>query len=656
VPDRVDRRTFIERATATAGALTLPGMLGATAARAAAATRAPIGLPAPAQVRADMTRMIKLGSRYTGTAGHGQYIDWLEEELVAAGVTMLPRDDFPLTIWEAQKYGLDLLDGPRAGAVSVNSYFPRSQETPAAGITGRLVYAGVAPLPPINGDIEGVQSALAAYPAQLGSWLQGLTGTLTGLGPGSIMLVDLPMPLPLVVGALLPLATHLNWTGHSVADWVTSDFKRTPLAPGVVALPLAPFKALGAAGVVFVLDASAEAIKGAYMPFENGFQEIPGLFVDRDTGTLLRGQAAANRRVRLTLTAKRREGTSPALLGYIKGDTDEALVLDTHTDGEGFVEENGGIGLVALARHFGSLPAGKRLKRTLVFSLWPGHMAAGMPQLDGVLKKHPDIVRGAAAAITVEHLGCTEWNDTVEQGYHATGEPETMFAWTTQGRMFEVARDALTRIDLPRTALMRPPVQFGVGGAFQNAGVPQIGFLASPYYLLTDTPEGDLDKLDEKLAAKQIAWVAELLTRLDAEPAAGLATGDPTLGKKTSGATARYATPPALRFGAKLTPTTLLRLRREGALRGSVSLNRIGLVRVHAALEHAHGRQRVTTTLGELLVRVPTAGAQPFELALSPRGLASVRHAKAGRVVLTARFRQDGAAHVRRARRRLVSS
>ena len=96
--------------------------------------------------------------------------------------------------------------------------------------------------------------------------------------------------------------------------------------------------------------------------------------------------------------------------------------------------------------------------------------------------------------------------------------------------MFELTRDSVVSHRLPRTALLRPPVQFGVGAAFQSAGVPQIGAIAGPEYLLTVSRHGDLDKLDEHLAARQIAWLADLARRIDKVPASDLRQGDPTLG------------------------------------------------------------------------------------------------------------------------------
>jgi hypothetical protein len=71
-------------------------------------------------------------------------------------------------------------------------------------------------------------------------------------------------------------------------------------------------------------------------------------------------------------------------------------------------------------------------------------------------------------------------------GYRATGDPEMLAVWTTQGKMFDLTRDTVVAHRLPRTALLRPPVQF--------------------------------------------AWIADLAARLDRVPAKALRQGDPTLG------------------------------------------------------------------------------------------------------------------------------
>src|SRR6202011_49123 len=224
----------------------------------------------------------------------------------------------------------------------------------------------------------------------------------------------------------------------------------------------------------------------------------------------------------------------------------------THTGDQGFAEENGGVAFLERARHFASLPSRRRLDRTLVFAAWPGHMTYDLPQTQGWIDAHPDLVKRAAAALTVEHLGCTEWNDTLDRGYHGTGEAELFGIWTTQGKMFELTRDTVVAHGIPRASLLRPPAQFGVGGAFQTTGVPQIGAIAGPEYLVTISDHGDLDKLDEALAAGQIAWLADLATRIDTVSAAELRQVDPTLGPNNGGGASKppnvQACGPANRF------------------------------------------------------------------------------------------------------------
>src|SRR4051794_1258713 len=102
----LDRRAFLRRSAGTGLAALLAGAAGSAPATAAAATKraAATPLPSPARVRADFQRMVDLGPRYTGTAPHDRFIDWLERELTKAGVEMFQRQQWPLTVWEAGEY------------------------------------------------------------------------------------------------------------------------------------------------------------------------------------------------------------------------------------------------------------------------------------------------------------------------------------------------------------------------------------------------------------------------------------------------------------------------------------------------------------------------------------------------------------------------
>jgi hypothetical protein len=524
----ITRRSLLGRAAALGAGTTLVAGPAAIA-KSTRPGRRPVPLPTPQQIRRDFTTMVQFGPRLTATPQHDAYIGWLEDRFVQAGLELIPCDTYTTDRWLAQEWSLDLLEGASAGPVPVAAYYPRSQQTPAAGVTGPLVYGGVAPALSVSGtDLTALMQAIAAYPQQLASWIEGVSGTIEGVA-GSILLVDRPIPPPLTAAVFLPLSTYLSWPGHTLADWATSDYKRTWIEPGL-GIPLNGWQEAGAAAVVFAVDASAAALAGGYLPFGDSPQPLPALHVDRQTGEGLRAAATARPSARLTLAGTVQETPVQALTAVLPGSSDETLIFNTHTDAQGFAEENGGVAFTQLARHFASLPRNRRLRRTLVFAAWPGHMASDLPQTQGWIDAHPDLVERAAAAMTVEHLGCTEWIDTLDGGYHATGLPEMFAVWTTQGKMFELTRDSVAAHRLPRTALMRPPVQFGVGAAFQSSGVPQIGAIAGPEYLVTISENGDLDKLDEHLAARQIAWLADLARRIDGVPAAQLRKGDPTLG------------------------------------------------------------------------------------------------------------------------------
>src|SRR3954466_2454213 len=154
------RRDVLGRAALGASSLALARL--ALPPRAASA--GPVALPSPAQVRADFQRMVDFGPRLTGSEPHNRYIEWLEREFTAAGCELLPCDVYETSRWSMQRYRLYLLFGGAAGGVKVPSYFPRSQETPEAGVTGPFVYGGTMPAPAINaGDAGSLQAALASY-------------------------------------------------------------------------------------------------------------------------------------------------------------------------------------------------------------------------------------------------------------------------------------------------------------------------------------------------------------------------------------------------------------------------------------------------------------------------------------------------------------
>jgi hypothetical protein len=236
----------------------------------------------------------------------------------------------------------------------------------------------------------------------------------------------------------------------------------------------------------------------------------------------------------LTLTASLKPTATSQLVGILPGDgsTDELMVLNTHTDGMNAFEENGGVGLVWLARYFSQLPKARRLKRSLVFSAVSGHFAGpALPQTRGFIDRHPDLVAKAAASVTIEHLGASEWLDD-GRGYHPTGGPDMFVIWHSQtAGIAGAVVDSMKANDLVHSRALRPAGDYmiAVGTAFNESGVPTVSSIVAPNYMVSWADDGHLAKFMPARAAREVRWAADLVTRLDSIPAAQLAAGDSTV-------------------------------------------------------------------------------------------------------------------------------
>jgi hypothetical protein len=487
-------------------------------------------LPTARHMYRDVKRMVDLGPRLPGNAAHNAFIDWLDRGFRSAGCRMLPRDEFPFTRWLAERWSLELLEGPGRGVVPVSAYQPYSGNTPPSGVVGQLAYLGAVPPLALSGDPQDVttlRAAIERLQGELGDWASAAIAGIPGGVAGKIVLVD-AQTLPLTERDFAPLTTYAHDPDRS--PLATPNFKR--LALSLIA-PASVFAQAGAAGYIVTLDASAANAAGTYGPYGSPITGMPGLLVDRDTGTKLRRYAQGRPNARLTLTASVKKTSTPQLVGILPGDgsTDEVMIVNTHTDGQNAFEENGGIALVWLARYFARLPKGRRLKRSLVFSAVSGHFAGpALPQTRGFIDRHPDLVSRAAASVTVEHLGASEWVDDA-RGYHPTGRPDMFVIWHSQTGIAGPVVESMIANDLRHSIALRPAGDYmiAVGTAFNESGVPTVSSIVAPNYMVSWADGGHLDKFLPARAALEVRWAADLITRLDSIPAAQLAAGDSTV-------------------------------------------------------------------------------------------------------------------------------
>jgi hypothetical protein len=451
----LSRRAFIKLSAGLA--IAVPGRaVEALPAMAGAPGFQPKLLLPKAEIRDRQLWLNRLGPRLTASVAHQSYVESLGRDLASAGLRV-QRERYLLNRWDADRWSL-AVHRPAGGAfgVPVTSYYPYSGETPPAGVTGELADGGTT-------DALRIDSSLR----------------------GKIALVASPAP---------------------------------PLAPTLTA-----FKDAGAVGVVLgwtnVSDANAA---DQYVPFTQPYQGIPALWVGRSSIDQLREFAGSGASATLTLEANITPGVpTDTLIATLPGaSADEIIIVNTHTDGPNFTEENGGIAIVALARYFARVSKNQR-KRTLVFILTTGHFAcASLPSIRDIPVKHPDLIKKAVAAVTIEHLGAMEWKDDAQMRYAATGRPQAGQYLTRSKEAARLTLDAVQGGLDPSANVSDPGAQFlGEGRGLVEAGVPTIGYLPSPDYLLAASPNGCADKFNLDLMYGQIQVFARLLHAMDGTPA-----------------------------------------------------------------------------------------------------------------------------------------
>lgn len=486
------RRTALVAGAVAAAALTSPG-------RVLAAGKRPVPLPSPAQIRRDYQQMVDFGPRLPGNANHLRFVDWWADQFVAAGLQLGPCEAYTYRRWEPKRWSLEIAGPAGRRAVPDVAYFVRSQPTGAKGVTGPLVYAG---------DLR------PDGPAKLPDFALG-----------SVLVFDAHLPRMALSSIVHPHFIHLR--GEDRADVLDAPYHRLWTMP---ALQMDDLAARGAAGVAIILDASSAMIAGNFSPHASPYKaRVPALFVGQDQGEALRAAAKAGASAHLTLDADWVEGEVPQVTAILPGESDEVMIVDTHTDGQNFIEENGCMAALQLARHFAGLPRGQRLRRTVVFAGWPGHMSGDMPEAPGWALAHPDLMKRAAAAFTIEHLGASEWADVPGKGYAATGHNEYMNWPATAGPLNDLIVAGITRHDLLRHAVEQGP-GYTTGRVFHNSGIPHVACISGPNYLLGIVPNGHIDKLDADLASRQTAMIAETIKAADRLSMDQLKGGDASLG------------------------------------------------------------------------------------------------------------------------------
>ncbi|MES2719356.1 MAG: PA domain protein [Pseudomonadota bacterium] len=419
-----------------------------------------------AQLKAWAIETDAQGLRATGNLAHDAYIDRLAARLRCAGVQDVHFEDVPVTRWEAKKWSLNVPGATPASSIRVASYAPYSGTTPASGVNAPLTF------------------------------LSANTEATTANAKGKIVVFE-------IEESSIPLAGFLLYTMGIYKPEsfpVTKQYNRPFLyLLGAMVSRLEQLEAAGAAGGIAILPVAYETAFGTYAPYDGKLLHTPTLFVDRDEGGRLKQLAAANKTATLTLQAQIDKVNSRNIIGYIPGASDELTVINSHTDGTNYIEDNGPDAVVGIAQYYARLPK-EQLPRSMMVLLSAGHFTGGSA-IKQFLKNHEEdgLVDRIASVVTIEHLGAEEYEPDEKGVLQPTGEPELgAFFMPEHQALADAAFDMFKNADVGFGAVLKPtdPTSTGENGSnapawpgegqyfYQIARIPTANYITGPYYLL----------------------------------------------------------------------------------------------------------------------------------------------------------------------------
>lgn len=349
---------------------------------------------------------------------------------------------------------------------------------------------------------------------------------------GKIIIRDFvipPVPTELITG----IAYHASADATEEATYA-----RPYLSPVQVDLLAASFG--GAAGFISAINASRDQMEGYYTHHSGTHWLVPGVFIGADAYSTLLEAAAKNGTASIRVDAQYSTKRVPRFWATLPGQSNETIVLATHTDGVTYVQENGPVALLTLARYFASMPLSAR-KKTIRFDFEASHLAYQLDS-DKLLAKSLDATYDnandtTAFVIAIEHLGSREIlpmanSSTNELAY--TGKSEALL-WSvgpSQHAIDSVVNIAESR-NLNNTVVApgfppgnddAVPKYFSMGGLgsyYHSALLPTAALITGPWSLWA--PNFGADALDYDLLRVQHMAIGDAVLALSEYSKAELA-------------------------------------------------------------------------------------------------------------------------------------
>ena len=442
------------------------------------------------RVLENMKKMNSFGDRLTGTAGHNAFCLWLEEQLHDMGQQTF-SDEYEFEKWEAGRCALNI-DGED---IPVSSAFHYSGITGEEGVTAQLKLTANFPL-----SFAAARGKIAVVRIK--------------------NLKHISSRIAFNKRASLPEGMEIE---KSYRGPVSTSFVKTLLTFPIL-------KTSGVKGVICIWEGmSDKMVEGQCLNFILKYLKVPVIWVNETQGRKVIAAAKAKKSATLTLTGTLERAKTRSFYTVIEGTdktNNEAVIVNTHTDGCNFCEENGGVGMLELVRYFKAHPC----KRTLIFAFVTGHFrlpvfrVGKLPSNQATgkwLKDNKQLWNGkyrAVAGCSVEHLGCTEWKDR-DGVYTKTTDVDAELVYTGNKKLDKLYYRAVEGRTLLRTVTLRGhnTMHFGEGQPLSKKGIPEIALVTAPDYLCSVDPTGNahMDKFNLELMYEQLHTFAGCITLLD---------------------------------------------------------------------------------------------------------------------------------------------
>lgn len=418
--------------------------------------------------------------RRPGTPEGHQAEAWVFQNFQALGLQNVTADPNAIAVWTPTRWSLQVEGQSIPSFFILNSGF-----TPSQGVTAPMVYVG-----------EG------------GS--KGFSGKNVR---GKIVVAEAAIKYPQLDKNTSEQFFISDPGQHLSADNQRLSFPWNLLGDFLKISPVDVYRQAqtkGAAGIVVILRDYKSNNNTFYWPYDASIKTMPGLYVSKNDGEILREQAQAGRTATLTLQGATGQGYMANIWGVLPGQSEEVILVTSHHDSphQGAVEDGSGIAQVlAQAWAWSRVPREQRPK-TLVFVAAAGHMYKGQGAYL-FAKQHPDIMNRVKVVLTLEHMPAKEVKAGLSGNYVATGYPQASTIYSSEDpKVVAPVWKALDR--KPTEATVCEPAFLGIpfsdaagyvawskepdSGYKRSGTIPYVSWISAPLYLLDS--EDTLDKID----------------------------------------------------------------------------------------------------------------------------------------------------------------